>query len=140
MKAATEKANVKLGKERPILISDHLNDDEYIQIREGAVKEYQTNPEFQEVCQTMSTKSTESRLRAKGSSFPPDIDKAVTYVLDKLPAYTHSAQVFEYPSATLSYPTSWPVGEFLESHPTTLTPDPNSHFIVLDFPLESAHA
>lgn len=137
--AASHKTGINLGKKKPILISDHLGDEQYLLLRERAVLEYKNNPEFQAICQKMSAKAALSRLQAKGSTASPDITKAVTYVFDEIPAYTHSAKIFNYPSTTLSYPSPWPVGDFIESHPTSLKRDPNSHFSVLDFPMEETH-
>lgn len=136
---ASNRSGVKLGKKKPILISDHLPNKDYTKLRSQIICEYQKNPEFNSICRAMSTEATLSRLQAKGSSAPPDIDKAVTYIFDELPAYTHTAPLFEYPSAALSYPKHWPIGDFIRSHPTSLELDPHSHFFKLDFPLESHH-
>ncbi|KQB83278.1 tRNA-dependent cyclodipeptide synthase [Corynebacterium oculi] len=136
---ASARAGVTLGRNTPVLISDYLTDTGYTRLRERVITEYDRNPRFRNVCRDMSAKAAQSRLRAKGSSLSPNIDTAVTYIFDEIPAYTHSAQLFRYPSAALSYPKPWPVGDFLQSHPTSLRLDPHSHFFVLDFSLETHH-
>jgi tRNA-dependent cyclodipeptide synthase len=137
--AAVEQSGVVLGRTSPLLNSDHIVEPNYAGRREQVADEYLRNTEFRCRCLAMSSAATQSRLRAIGSSTPPDPGTAVDYVLDELPAYTHRADLFHYPSAALSYPAPWPAGEDIRAGETSLDTDPNSHFFVLDPEPEAHH-
>lgn len=137
--AAVEQSGVVLGRTSPLHISDHIAEPDYARRRNQVADEYLRNTEFRRRCLAMSSAATQSRLRAIGSSTAPDLGAAVEYVLDELPAYTHCADLFHYPSAALSYPASWPVGDYIRAGETSLDTDPNSHLFVLDPEPEARH-
>lgn len=138
--AALDRAGVPLGLGSPLLISDHINDPQYRFLRDLVADEYLGNAEFRSRCLDMSAAATESRLRAVGAPPGADLGVAVTYVLDELPAYTHCADLFNYPSAALTYPSPWPVGEYINAGMTALDTDPNSQFFVFDPEPEASYA
>lgn len=133
-----EQSGVVLGRTSPLLISDHIVEPNYAGRREQVADEYPCNTEFRRRCLAMSSAATQSSIRAIDSSTPPDPGIAVDYVLDELPAYTHFADLFHYPSVALSYPAPWLAGEYIRAGETSLDTDPNNHFFVLD-PKPEAH-
>lgn len=137
---AMDHSGVKLGLGSPLLISDHKDDPQYELLRDSVNNEYLNNTEFRRCCLEMSSAATESRRRAVGAQSSADLGIAVSYVLDELPAYTHCASLFNYPSAALSYPSPWSVGEFINAGLTNLETDPHSHFFVFDPEPEVSYA
>ena len=134
------KSGVRLGRGEPTLLSEHIGDRWYAGQRVQVEAEYHQNPNFRSTCLAMSEAAANSRLKVTDSSLRPDLDIAVSYVIDELPAYTHTAKLFGYSSAALSYPAPWPVGDCIRAGETSLTIDPDSHFFVLDPTSELNHA
>lgn len=133
---ALEISGIKLGRGKPVLISDYLQTQSYQCRRRSVIAEFQNNQLFQDACRAMSRAACQSRLRVTNVNIEPDIETAVKYIFDELPAYTHCSDLFEYETAALGYPTEWPIGKLIESGLTSLGRDPNNSFIVIDFEKE----
>lgn len=138
--AAEELSGVSLNRGAPLLISDLIQNPDYRHRRRTALEEYETNPSFQSACLSMSDAACRSRQRIRGAQGAVNTSLAVSYVIDEIPAYTHCAELFGYPSAALCYPKNWPVGDMMRSGRTSLEIDPHSSFFVFDPERDDDHA
>ncbi|MCF4007600.1 tRNA-dependent cyclodipeptide synthase [Corynebacterium uropygiale] len=137
--AAEALSGVSLSRGAPVLISDLIENPDYQHRRTAALREYENNPSFQSACLSMSEAACRSRQRVRGAHDAVNLSRAVSYVIDEIPAYTHCAEFFGYPSAALCYPKNWLVGDMMRSGRTSLEIDPHSSFLVFNPEREDNH-